>query len=115
MSPEGEVNQKRIDRNPVTAYNKSMRRLLFSLRRQGWMTSAHAAVLGALLAMPGSGVLCQLHSLLNRTSNEPRVVSSQPTATGDVTAAHLRLASACHEDYEDRLTTQHRPPLFSKS
>ena len=115
MSPEGEVNQKRIDRNPVAAYNKNMRWFLFFLRMQGWMTNAHATVLAALLAVPGSGVVCQVHALLNRASERPSVVASWHPTSDPLDAAHLRLASSCHEDYEDRLKTQHRTPQFSKS
>jgi len=104
-----------IDRSKMAVYNRSMRSVRFPMRPRRWMMSFHVVVLAAILTVPGSGVLCQLHSLLSRTSKRPSVTSSQPPAAGHVTGTYLRLASSCHEDHEYRLTTPHRPPYFSKS
>lgn len=104
-----------IDRSEMAVYNMDMRHFRFPMSTRCWMVSLHAVVLAAILTVPGSGVLCQLHSLFSRMAERPRVVSSQPTATGHVAVARLRLASSCHEDHEYRLTSSHRPPLFSQS
>lgn len=104
-----------IDRGKMAVYNRIMRRFWFPMSTRCWMMSLHAVVLAAILTVPGSGVLCQLHSLLSRTSKRPSVAASQHPAGERVTIAHARVASSCHEDHEYRLTIPHRPPLFSKS
>ena len=93
----------------------TMQHLRFPMSIRYWVMGLHAVLLAAILAVPGSGVLCQLYSLFNRTSEGPSVASSQHPTRERVNVAHLRLASSCHEDHEYRLTTPHRPPLFSKS
>ena len=104
-----------IDRSKVAVYNMSMEHRRFPINARCWVIGLHAVVLAAILAVPGSGILCQIYSLFNRTSERPSVTSSQPPAVGHVTGTHLRLASSCHEDHEYRLTAQHRQLLFPKS
>ena len=104
-----------IDRSKMAVYNRNMRRFWFPMSTRCWMMSLHAVVLAAFLAVPGSGVVCQLHALLNRTSERPNATASWHSTSDQLDATHLRLASSCHEDHEYRLTSSHRPPLFSQS
>jgi len=105
----------RIDHHQVAVYNVTMRDVRFPMRTECWMMGLHAVVLAAILAVPGSSVVCQLHSLLNQTSERQSVTASWHLTSDHLNATHLHLASSCHEDHEYRLTTPHRPPLFPKS
>jgi len=107
--------RREIDRSKTAVYNRIMRHFRFPMHPECWMVSVQAVVLAALLAVPGSGVVCQLHALLNRTSERPSVAASWRPTSDQLDAAHLRLASSCHEDHEYRLTSSHRPPLSSQS
>ena len=94
---------------------KTMRCLQAPMSIRGELMGLHMVLLAAILSVSWSGVVCQLHALIDRTSEPVSVTSSQYVMGEHAHGAHLRLASSCPEHHEHRLTTQQRQPFVAKS